>query len=55
MAEKGEAGPGLKVGGTKVAGKKKNRTSKKKRNGHKAKCMCPICKNMRKGRKTRKQ
>ena len=55
MAEKGEAGPGLKVGGTKVGGKKKNRTSKKRGNGHKANCMCPICKNMRKGRKTRKQ
>ena len=52
MAEKGEAGPGLKVGG---GGKKKNRTSKKRGNGHKANCMCPICKNMRKGRKTRKQ
>jgi hypothetical protein len=47
LAEKGEAGPGVKVGG---------RKSKKRRgNGHKANCMCPICKNMRKGRKTRRK
>jgi hypothetical protein len=47
LAEKGEAGPGAKVGG---------RKSKKRRgNGHKANCMCPICKNMRKGRKTRRR
>jgi len=27
----------------------------KKSNGHKANCKCPICKNMKKGRKTRRQ
>jgi hypothetical protein len=42
-AEKGEAGPGFKVGGT-----RKRRRS----NGHKATCKCPICKNMKK--KTRR-
>ena len=41
--EKGEAGPGFKVGGT-----RKRRRS----NGHKATCKCPICKNMKK--KTRR-
>ena len=48
LAEKGEAGLNIKVGG------KKNLTSKKRGNGHKANCMCPICKNMRKGKKTRR-
>lgn len=48
LAEKGEAGPGVKVGG------KKNRTSKKRGNGHKCNCICPICKNMRKSKKTRR-
>ena len=28
---------------------------RKKSNGHKMNCMCPICKNMRKGRKTRRK
>jgi hypothetical protein len=42
-AEKGEAGPLNKVGGT-----RKRRSS----NGHKATCKCPICKNMKK--KTRR-
>ena len=42
-AERGEAGPGFKVGGT-----RKRRRS----NGHKATCKCPICKNMKK--KTRR-
>ena len=41
--EKGEAVPGFKVGGT-----RKRRRS----NGHKATCKCPICKNMKK--KTRR-
>ena len=41
--EEGRAGPGFKVGGT-----RKRRRS----NGHKANCNCPICKNMRK--KTRR-
>ena len=27
----------------------------KKKNGHKANCKCPICKNMRKGKKTRRK
>lgn len=36
--ERGEAGPGFKVGGT-----RKRRRS----NGHKATCKCPICKNMK--------
>jgi hypothetical protein len=47
LAEKGEAGPGFKVGG----GTRK----KRKGNGHKTNCKCPICKNMRKGRKTRRR
>jgi len=42
-AEKGEAGSGFNVGGT-----RKRRRS----NGHKATCKCPICKNMKK--KTRR-
>ena len=56
LAEKGEAGPGVKVGGKKMGGMKmggKGGKSKKRGNGHKANCMCPICKNMRKG-KTRR-
>jgi len=45
-AEKGQAGPGVKVGG---------KSRKKRRgNGHKSTCKCPICKNMKKGRKTRR-
>jgi hypothetical protein len=43
LAEKGISGPGSTVGGT-----RKRRRS----NGHKSNCMCPICKNMRK--KTRR-
>jgi hypothetical protein len=50
LAEKGEAGPGMKVGGRKGG---KSRT-KRRGNGHKANCKCPICKNMRKGKKTRR-
>ena len=46
-AEKGESGPN-KVGGT-----RKNRKSRKS-NGHKQNCKCPICKNMKKGGKTRR-
>ena len=44
LAEKGEAGSGYNVGG----GTRKRRRS----NGHKATCKCPICKNMKK--KTRR-
>jgi hypothetical protein len=40
--EEGRAGPGYNVGGTR----------KRRGNGHKANCNCPICKNMRK--KTRR-
>ena len=47
LAEKGEAGPGAKVGGRK--------SRKRRGNGHKANCGCPICKNMKKGRKTRRR
>jgi hypothetical protein len=43
-AEKGIAGPNV-VGGTR---------KKRKTNGHKSNCRCPICKNMKKGRKTRR-
>jgi hypothetical protein len=46
-AEKGEAGPNV-VGGT------RKRRGSRKSNGHKANCGCPICKNMRKGKKTRR-
>jgi hypothetical protein len=46
-AEKGESGVN-KVGGT-----RKKRGSRKS-NGHKANCGCPICKNMKRGRKTRR-
>ena len=31
------------------------KTLRKRGNGHKANCMCPICKNMRKGSKTRRR
>jgi hypothetical protein len=46
-AEKGEAGVDAKVGGRK--------TKKRRGNGHKVNCKCPICKNMKKGRKTRRR
>jgi len=46
-AEKGEAGPNI-VGGT------RKRRGSRKSNGHKATCKCPICKNMRNGKKTRR-
>ena len=47
LAEKGEAGSGYNVGGT-----RKRRRS----NGHKATCKCPICKNMKsKTRRHRKR
>lgn len=46
-AEKGEAGPNV-VGGT------RKRRGSRKSNGHKANCGCPICKNMRNGKKTRR-
>jgi hypothetical protein len=48
-AEKGEAGPGSKVGGT------RKRRGSRKSNGHKANCKCPICKNMKKTRRHRKR
>jgi hypothetical protein len=42
----------VEAGESKVGGKsRKNRRG----NGHKANCMCPICKNMRKGKKTRRK
>ena len=47
-AEKGEAGPNV-VGGT------RKRRGSRKSNGHKPNCGCPICKNMRNGKKTRRQ
>jgi hypothetical protein len=46
-AEKGEAGPNV-VGGT------RKRRGSRKSNGHKPNCGCPICKNMKKGNKTRR-
>jgi hypothetical protein len=46
-AEKGEAGPNV-VGGT------RKRRGSRKSNGHKPNCGCPICKNMRKGKNTRR-
>lgn len=46
-AEKGELPP---LGPDRVGGTRKRRRS----NGHKATCKCPICKNMRKGKKTRR-
>jgi len=46
-AEKGEAGPNI-VGGT------RKRRGSRKSNGHKMNCGCPICKNMRHGKKTRR-
>lgn len=46
-AEKGEAGPNV-VGGT------RKRRGSRKSNGHKPNCGCPICKNMRNGKKTRR-
>jgi hypothetical protein len=46
-AEKGEAGLNV-VGGT------RKRRGSRKSNGHKANCVCPICKNMKKGKKTRR-
>jgi len=46
-AEKGQAGPNL-VGGT------RKRRGSRKSNGHKANCGCPICGNMKHGRKTRR-
>ena len=48
--EKGEPEQGMKVGGRKGGKSRKKRRG----NGHKANCMCPICKNMRKGKKTRR-
>ena len=33
----------------------RKRRGAKKSNGHKANCKCPICKNMRKGKKTRRK
>lgn len=45
--EKGEAGASL-VGGT------RKRRGSRKSNGHKCTCCCPICKNMKHGRKTRR-
>jgi len=36
-----------------VGGARKNKSNKKS-NGHKVNCMCPICKNMKKGGKTRR-
>ena len=47
-AEEGRAGPNI-VGGT-----RKRRGSRKSGNGHKKTCKCPICKNMRNGKKTRR-
>lgn len=47
-AEEGQAGPGFRVGGT------RKRRGTRKSNGHKMKCKCPICKNMRGGKKTRR-
>ena len=48
--EKGEPEQEMKVGG-----RKEGKSRKKRRgNGHKANCKCPICKNMRKGKKTRR-
>jgi hypothetical protein len=46
-AEKGQAGPNV-VGGT------RKRRGSRKSNGHKPNCGCPICKNMRKGKNTRR-
>lgn len=46
-AEKGEAGPNM-VGGT------RKRRGSRKSNGHKPNCGCPICRNMKHGRKTRR-
>ena len=46
-AEKGEAGENL-VGGT------RKRRGSRKSNGHKPTCGCPICRNMKHGRKTRR-
>ena len=46
-AEKGEAGPNV-VGGT------RKRRGSRKSNGHKSNCKCPICKNIRNGKKTRR-
>jgi len=46
-AERGESGVN-KVGGT------RKRRGTRKSNGHKLNCGCPICKNMRKGKKTRR-
>ena len=45
--EKGEAG-------LNVAGGTRKRRGSRKSNGHKVKCGCPICKNMKKGKKTRR-
>lgn len=39
----------LQKGGLKI------KSLRKRGNGHKANCMCPICKNMRKGSKTRRR
>ena len=46
-AEKGEAGPNV-VGGT------RKRRGSRKSNGHKSNSKCPICKNIRNGKKTRR-
>lgn len=46
-AEKGQAGTNV-VGGT------RKRRGSRKSNGHKSNCGCPICKNMKKGNKTRR-
>jgi len=46
-AEKGDAGQNI-VGGT------RKRRGSRKSNGHKTNCGCPICKNMRHGKKTRR-
>lgn len=46
-AEKGEAGPNP-LGGT------RKRRGSRKSNGHKPNCGCPICRNMKHGRKTRR-
>ena len=35
-------------------GTRKKRSKGKRSNGHKPTCLCPICKNTRKGKKTRK-
>ena len=35
-------------------GTRKKRSKGKRSNGHKQTCLCPICKNTRKGKKTRK-